>query len=137
MQQHQERHRLQRLKSWLSHPELRTWKLKLDELQKNGIQPTLFQVLNESERSLRSRLRAKNSLWMYLGYCKGSLFVHGSTLEQFISLTPNRATLRSLEDEEECEARAEFIKGLCNGAFVSLAVLQRKLWHEASAHDRA
>jgi hypothetical protein len=136
-QQNQEQHRLHRMKSWLAHPELATWKLKLNTLAKNKKgQPTFFNVLSEAETSVRSRLRQKDRLFTYLAYSKGSLFVHGSTLEQFLSITPEYAAPRPLDDVEECQALAATIRGQCNGSFVLLHVLRQRLWDKNEAEGK-
>lgn len=133
-QQDQEQHRLHRLKSWLAHPELAPWKLRLEQILPKQKQPTFFQILDESERSVRSRLRSKDRLFMYLAYSKGSLFVHGSTIEQFLSLSGECVGPRRLNDREECEAVADMVRGQCNSAFVILRLLQGELWNEVNVN---
>lgn len=133
-QQDQERHRLHRLKSWLAHTELASWKQRLDDLaQRRKPQPTIFEVLNESEKSVRSRLLSRlgpAAEFMYLSYSKGSMFMHGSTIEQLIAFHDQGIGPRLLVEEERCESLARRARTACNVVFVLLGVLQRRVWGE-------
>lgn len=126
-QQNQERHRLHRLKSWLAHKDLLPWKRKLDLLTRNQFQVSFFALVDPSVSSVRKQLRSLETEphLMYLPYVQGSLWIHGSTLEQIMDFASDRSIgPRPPRNAESCQSMADFIQSECMNVFISLNQLR-------------
>lgn len=122
-QQDRERHRLHRLKSWLAHADLLPWKLRLDQLAKEQRQEvSFFALVDSSERSVRGRLRSAvtDPHFMYLPYMQGSLWIHGSTMEQIMDFASGHITPRVPRNAESCQSSADGIQHECMDVFIFL-----------------
>jgi hypothetical protein len=121
LQETQERFRLQRLENWLNHPDLRPWRDRLQNLRNsNQRQIAFFALFNESEKSVANRLRASNMRFLYVTYVKGSMFVHGSTLEHTFVIHENTVTPFFTGHKDSVAADAEVIAHVCNTALACL-----------------
>lgn len=132
-QQHEERLRLHRLEAWLEHPDLCEWYAKLLAATKGrkNKQVIFFALFNTSDRSVAQRLESLQMRFLYISYVKGSLHVHGSTLEHSLDLHEGALTPRVSGHDESLAALAYGIGGLggiCDSAFIQLELLRRKLW---------
>jgi len=95
-------------------------------------QMTFFALFNESDRSVARRMEELQMRFLYISYVKGSLYVHGSTLEHSLYLHEGALTPRVVVHDESIAALAHGIGGpggICDLAFVQLELLRRKLWN--------
>lgn len=132
-QQHEERLRLHRLETWLEHGDLRRWyeKLRAATKGKKKKQVAFFALFNESDRSVARRLEELQMRFLYINYVKGSLYVHGSTVEHSLYLQEGALTPRVGVHDESIAALAHGIGGrggICDSALVQLELLRRQLW---------
>jgi hypothetical protein len=134
-QQNAEQFRLHRLESWLGHPDLRASRDRLASLTGGDEkkQVSFFALFNESERSVAQRLRSLEMRFLYLAYVKGSMFVHGSTLEHLFVMDEQSVTPRFTGARESVEDHAQFIGHACNTVLVQLRPMQTRLWPSASS----
>jgi hypothetical protein len=130
LQQNEEQFRLHRLENWLDHPDLRPWRDRLLNLAGTGgnRQISFFALFNETERSVARRLQSLDMRWLYLAYVKGSMFVHGSTLEHTFFLHEETLTPLFTGHDESVEDHAQLVGSMCNKVLVLLAFEQRTLW---------
>lgn len=130
-QQDKEQHRRHRLERWLDHPDLRDWKKKIEELVRTrNTQIPFFSLFDESHGSVAKRLKSMGLRFLYLSYIKGSMFVHGSTVEHVMNYSGDQVAPRFLDDSEKCESLAGGVEGGCAGVVLVLNLLKRKLWPE-------
>lgn len=125
-QEHQERHRLHRLESWLAHKDLLPWKQKLDKLAQNSAPVSFFALVDPSVSSVRKQLRRSETdvHLMYLPYMQGSLWIHGSTVEQIMDFASGRISPRPHRNAESCQSSADIIQDECMRVFMFLAQLR-------------
>jgi len=132
-QQHEERLRLHRLEAWLGHRDLRKWygKLLAATKGKKKKQVNFFALFNESDRGVARRLESLQMRFLYVNYVKGSLHVHGTTVEHSFYLHEGVLTPRVGVHDESIAALAHGIGGpggICDSAFIQLEILRRQLW---------
>ncbi len=130
-QQDRGQHNLHRLNTWLTHPQLTPWVKKIERLsgRRTGKQPvSFFSLFNESEESVCRRLSSMGIRFMYISYIQGSLFIHGSTMDQILMFRDGLFTPQFPGNSEEVESSASYVASLCNNIIVLLSVLQSHLW---------
>jgi hypothetical protein len=131
LQRNDEQFRLHRIESWLNDPELRTWHDRLKNLagRDGKRQVAFFTLFNDSEKAVARRVHSLGMGFAYLQYRKGSMFVHGSTLEHAFAMQEQTLT-PGIDDSVETDA--ELVGSQCNTVLVLLAFVQSELWSKSS-----
>ena len=126
----EEKLRLDRLAAWLSDPDVCPWVERLSNLSKRrGRAPIpFFALFNETEGSVARRLESLDMGFLYLAYVKGSMFVHGSTLDHMYLTQERCLTPLFTGNRENVEAQAEQIGHACNIVLVLLKSIRSRLW---------
>ena len=84
-----------------------------------------FALFHDSEKGIAQRLRSLGMRFAYFEYMRGSLFVHGSTLEQTFVMH-DQTLMPGIDDSVETDA--EFVGHVCNTVLVLLGFMQSELW---------
>jgi hypothetical protein len=92
--------RQKRLQGWLTHPDLTAWVAKLSTRRTNGPM-TLFELLDETEPSLRQFLKQRRLLFAYFQYLRGSLLIHGSTVDEVLFAANEVIVPTIMENDDE------------------------------------
>jgi len=125
-QQNEGQHRLHRNRTWLNHPDLKSWHEKLAKAKDKWI--TFFTLVGESKTTVKNSLRDFELSFAYPVYSEGSMAIHGSSIEQFLHLGNESVMPRFIgTDDEVCE-KAEEVGIYCNQVIVILDILIKLLW---------
>ncbi|MGQ0658371.1 MAG: hypothetical protein ACT4NU_09805 [Chromatiales bacterium] len=127
-QQDRGRHRLERIEAWLHDPDLGVWLEKLEQISDGHRSPSFFALFGQDEASIPKRLKSAGMRWSYGLYKKGSMFIHGSTLEHSLMIGNESITPAFLDTEESVNDLANHVGHICNHVLVGLCLLQQELW---------
>lgn len=119
---------LVRIKSWLNDRELSRWKEVISTKQKNNPVVSFFSLFNESEYSIAKRLKGMDVRWMYASYKRGSMFIHGSSIENTLHFHNGIFTPLFIETDESVKQSADWITSICNLTIMLLYILSKQLW---------
>ena len=123
-QQDEGRHRLHRLRTWLDHPDLKSWhkRLKQDKLM------TFFTLIGEARTSVKKSLDGFDLSFAYPVYSEGSMVIHGSSIDQFIHFGDNNVTPLFIAADDEITEKAEAVGNNCNQVILLLHFLHKIIW---------
>jgi len=123
-QQNEGQHMLHRLITWLDHPNLKPWhkKLKKDRFM------TFFTLIGDERTSVKNSLDGFGLSFGYPVYSKGSMVMHGSSIDQFIHFGDNKVTPLFIASDNEITEKAKEVGSNCNQAIFLLYVLIRLIW---------
>lgn len=127
-QQDRGHHNLHRIKTWLADPRLSVWINKIERLKSSRQTVSFFSLLDESEASIRRRLKSWGKEFMYVSYLQSSLMIHGSTMDQFLIFRNGVFTPKFNGNTEEVESSASFVASTLNNIILSLHILKNHLW---------
>lgn len=93
---------VEKFEMWLSHPDLQTWREKLErkDREKNG-HVTFFELFEENEGSMWRRLRSIGMQFAYSDWKRTSQAIHGSSLDQSLEFAGSVALPSIGVDAEE------------------------------------
>lgn len=111
----------ERVARLLNEPQIKVWTDRLQNLQRRNKGSVSFFNLFDSEASVPKTLKKHGLRFAYMHYLKGSMALHGSTMEQFIlfedsSVSPRNETIKHNNDETLFQS----IIADCNQIFVLL-----------------
>lgn len=121
-----------RIMDWLRDPRFDTWttdKLRpwIEREQQSQQIPSLYETLDSEPRSTLAMLREIGLPHLYAAYSRGSMLLHGSSIEQFIVTSTDRDILPLVHtNDEEAQQICDNLAKLCNIGFVQLLWLRRK-----------
>ena len=124
-QQDRERHKLKRIEAWLQDPDLAVWVERLRKVRRGT---SFFALFGEDESSIAKRLESMSMRFAYMGYMKGSMFIHGSTMEGLFFINEESIAPRIVGSKESVSDLASQIGRGCNNSLVVLGALRSRLW---------
>lgn len=116
--------RLNEINHWLEDPYLNPWVIKLEELKKYKGHISFFSLFDPNADSVPKVLRKKELRFGYSRYLKGSMILHGSTMEHFISIGTSALGPNIKADDVELKNEFEDIISDCEYLFFSLAAIE-------------
>jgi hypothetical protein len=121
---------INRVKTWLEHPQIREWASIIRDMQLRacGKSITFFSLFSESEESIRKRLTGFELRFAYTLYMKGSMIIHGSSLDQSLHMVNNKVIPNFIGSDNQVDSLAQSITSRVNSIMVWLYILQKQLW---------
>ncbi len=118
-----------RIASWLSDTRLQGWVARLKNLKASepGAR-TFFSLLFEDQGSVARRLSVMQQRFAYFRYLRGSLLIHGSTLDEMLMLGQRVVAPSIRSDDEEANHAAYDVASSCNLIVLSLFLTQKHVW---------
>ena len=120
---------LGRVKDWLADRRLEPWVRRLTRrapAESSG--SSFFSLLDDSSVGVARRLHSLGLRFSYSRYVRGSMLVHGSTLDQSLYVVADSIApvLGSLNFDAQAAARD--VCGSCNQVVLGLHLAQKKIW---------
>ena len=90
-----------RVTSWLEHPNLKPWVMKIENIGDNC---KFWQLFNIENSSMHKIIKDTDIEFAYISYKSGSMTLHGSTIDNFLSISENKKLFpRFLMSDKECD----------------------------------
>ena len=119
----------ERIASWLSDKRLQEWVTKLRNLQAGEPNARSFLALLFGEQStIARRLGMMQQRFAYFRYLRGSLLIHGSTLDEMLMLGQGVIAPAIRSDDEEANRAAYDVASSCNLIVLVLFLTQKHIW---------
>ncbi|MCD6334273.1 MAG: hypothetical protein J7M27_02955 [Candidatus Latescibacteria bacterium] len=122
--EYQCREKIDRIDQWLSDPDLKPWADKIKSLTKgNKRHVSFFALFDESPTTVWKRLQKHEISFAYSLYSISSMVLHGSTMEQFITIRDSDLAPKIKPDDSNAEKIFGEVIGDCNHIFVLLGAI--------------
>jgi hypothetical protein len=89
---------------------------------------TFFALFDESEETVASHLRQSDMRFAYALYKEGSLFIHGSTIDQLFCFEDDTVTPLLVGADDAVASTADSVGSSSNNTMVLLYMIQKELW---------
>jgi len=118
---------LDRVGSWLKHPELKGWGEKLTRKPKTNF----FALCGVKNGKVPKRLENLGLGFAYASYMQGSMLIHGSTLDSlYCNMEGKKLMPKFFGEKKRVELLASEIGDSCNQVILLLVLMQKNLWPE-------
>jgi hypothetical protein len=107
---------------WLSEPKLTKYTNKIKNLSRDK-RNSFFSILDPETFTVAKQLSNYESRFAYGEYKLGSMILHGSSLEQFLSIGESFIYPNFILDDREIESLFDGIITHCNHIFFGLALI--------------
>lgn len=126
---HRYREKINRIEGWLSDPQLRPWKEKIEKLPKGSV--SFFSLVSSEDKTVSKRLDKLGISFAYQQYSIGSMILHGSTMEQFIMIGESSLCPKIETNAADAEIHLSSIVSACNLIFILLADFNRFIFKKS------
>jgi hypothetical protein len=119
----------ERIVSWLSDKRLQEWVTKLKSLQAGEPNARSFLSLLFGEQgTIARRLGMMQQRFAYFRYLRGSLLIHGSSVDEMLMLGQRVLAPAIRSDDEEVNRAAYDVASSCNLIVLGLFLTQKHIW---------
>lgn len=119
--------KISRINRWLSDSQIEEWYKKILEISQNNKGTVTFFNLLDPIDTVIKRLKKYEIKFTYIEYIEGSMGLHGSTMEQFVSIDDSSVCPRLQMGNKADETRFNGIISECNQIFLLLRAIDHDI----------
>jgi hypothetical protein len=119
-----------RVTSWLSSKSILPWRSRIADCIKasKSRTPTFFELFSETEQTIRKRLSAQGLGFAYQSYQRGSLQIHGSTVDRVLGFAENTLIPRLADAFDDTTKDSADVASWCSHILVGLHLLKARVF---------
>ncbi|MBA3342842.1 MAG: hypothetical protein H0W30_04530 [Gemmatimonadaceae bacterium] len=121
---------LTRITSWLESSAIADWRLRIktctEKARPRSI--TFFELFNETEQTIRKRLTGQRLGFAYQSYQRGSLLVHGTTIEHVLGFSQDTLLPRIGDAFSDTTIDAADVADWCSHILLGLGLLKGRVF---------